>query len=383
MLITKEVEVKLHNKIIKHYENLEYDIPKKLDKRNRIVVDTDIKIIVKVNDLTNSSIVPVQCLCDYCLEEGIETIVNKTWRDYRKSREFIQKDCCEKCTPKKYKESCLKKYNVENTFQLDEIKNKIIITSLEKYGETSFAKTKEYDKKARETRLKRHGVEYSIHDPISLEKMHNTMLDKYGKKYYAQTEECKEKIKITNLNRYGKEYISQVDEFKNKIENTMLDRYGVKRYVQSEDFKLKFSKENSPKWKGGISTIQEYLRKRIENWKIDSLAFNNYKCNLTGRKDNLIIHHVYSFSNIVFETLNELKIDIYDSINKYTEEQLKLIVNKCLELHYKYGFGVCLTKNIHDLFHKLYRKGSNTPEQFEEFTQRYYKGEFNNLLFAI
>jgi len=132
MLITKEVEVKLHNKIIKHYENLEYDIPKKLDKRNRIVVDTDIKIIVKVNDLTNSSIVPVQCLCDYCLEEGIETIVNKTWRDYRKSREFIQKDCCEKCTPKKYKESCLKKYNVENTFQLDEIKNKIIITSLEK-----------------------------------------------------------------------------------------------------------------------------------------------------------------------------------------------------------------------------------------------------------
>ena len=49
MLITKEVKVKLHNKTVKHYDNLGYDIPKKIDKRNRIVIDTDIKINVKVN----------------------------------------------------------------------------------------------------------------------------------------------------------------------------------------------------------------------------------------------------------------------------------------------------------------------------------------------
>jgi len=210
--------------------------------------------------------------------------------------------------------------------------------------------------------------------------MHNTMLDKYDKEYYAQTEECKEKIKITNLDRYGKEYISQVEEFKNKSEITMLDRYGVKRYAQSEDFKLKFSGENSPNWKGGISTIQEYLRHRIDDWKNDSLKINNYKCSLTGKKGNLIIHHVYSFSNIVFETLNELRMDIFNSINKYTEEQLKRIEDKCLELHYKHGLGVCLKKEIHDLFHKEYGRGQNTPQQFQEFTQRYNNGEFTSLL---
>ena len=46
---------------------------------------------------------------------------------------------------------------------------------------------------------------------------------------------------------------------------------------------------------------------------------------------------------------------------------MKLIEEKCLELHYKYGLGVCVTSEVHDLFHDIFGKGNNTYEQWSNF----------------
>jgi hypothetical protein len=132
---------------------------------------------------------------------------------------------------------------------------------------------------------------------------------------------------------------------------------------------LKLKKENSPSWKGGITPLHNYLRDKINKWKQDSFKKYNYRCDITGVNKNLIIHHFYNFSDILKETMGSLELPIYEQINKYTDTdiELKLIENKCLELHYKYGLGVCLCKEIHDEFHKIYGKYNNSIEQYEEF----------------
>jgi hypothetical protein len=126
-----------------------------------------------------------------------------------------------------------------------------------------------------------------------------------------------------------------------------------------------------------LSPLKLYLRHNLTSWKRDSMSNCNYKCVITEQpfRD---IHHLYSFDNIVKETMNEINLPIYEIIEFYSDDELNLIKEKCLELHYKYGFGVCITRELHKLFHNIYGKKNNTDKQFFEFTQRYKNGEFDN-----
>lgn len=139
--------------------------------------------------------------------------------------------------------------------------------------------------------------------------------------------------------------------------------------------------EKSTRWKGGITPLHQYLRGYIIDWKKESIIYGNYKCAITGDKFG-IIHHLYPFSKIIVETLNELNFPLYEQINLYSDYELESIKQKCLHLHYKYGYGILLRSDIHDLFHQIYTKNNNTPQQFEEFVQRYYNGEFKEAVSA-
>lgn len=136
--------------------------------------------------------------------------------------------------------------------------------------------------------------------------------------------------------------------------------------------------EGSPVWKGGISSLNAYLREFIKEWKKKSMENCNYKCVITGDKFD-VIHHLYSFNKILQEILIELNMPIYSTINEYTTEELELLQIKIEQKHKEYPLGVCLSKNIHNLYHRLYGD-DNTPEQFEEFKDRYNNGEFDEIL---
>ena len=143
-------------------------------------------------------------------------------------------------------------------------------------------------------------------------------------------------------------------------------------------FNLKKCGELSSSWKGGITPLHNHLRSVISLWKIESLKATNYKCSITGLGGKLEIHHIHSFSDILQETMLSLDLQIKINISEYTLEELKLIEDTCLKLHYKYGLGTPLLKDIHILFHYIYgQDGSTTIQEFEEFRNRYNSGEFN------
>jgi hypothetical protein len=133
--------------------------------------------------------------------------------------------------------------------------------------------------------------------------------------------------------------------------------------------------ENHPNWNGGITELTHYIRGYLEQWREDSMKICRYKCVITGRPFTHI-HHLYGFGMILEETLKALNMPSYENISKYSSQELKDIVDKCIEIHYKYPLGVCLCKELHVLFHNIYGRKNNIPEQFEEFKQRYYRGEF-------
>ena len=134
--------------------------------------------------------------------------------------------------------------------------------------------------------------------------------------------------------------------------------------------------ELNTEWKGGISSLNIYLREYITIWKKDSMANCNYKCVITGKKFNAI-HHLYSFNKILKETLEELDLPIHKEINDYTNNEMNLIKEIIIKKHTEYPLGICLCKEVHALYHKIYGRNDNTPEQFDEFKVRYNNGEFN------
>lgn len=123
------------------------------------------------------------------------------------------------------------------------------------------------------------------------------------------------------------------------------------------------------KWKGGISSLNNYMRDRLRNWITESMAKFDYKCALTSTSRNIEVHHFYNFSNILEESLTNLKLINSKTgiIGDYSENELKLINDECIKLHYQYGFGIPVNKKIHKLFHELYGRKNNTKEQFIEF----------------
>ncbi len=144
--------------------------------------------------------------------------------------------------------------------------------------------------------------------------------------------------------------------------------------------KEKISGENHYLWKGGISPLHNYLRYKINDWKRDSLKQYNFCCGITGiQSNNLVVHHMYGFNLILDEVLFELNLDIRKEINLYSDKELLLIENLLVKKHYEYGLGIPLLPYIHDIYHKIYGRGNNTCEEFNEFKIDYLNGKYNYL----
>jgi hypothetical protein len=124
--------------------------------------------------------------------------------------------------------------------------------------------------------------------------------------------------------------------------------------------------ETHQSWKGGLTPLVYYLRNHIRHWKDESMAACGYRCVITSKYFN-VIHHLYSFNSILKEVVEKFDILIRASVEEYEQEELDFIREKFLKAHSSYGYGVCLTEELHKEFHRRYGIKGFTPENFYEF----------------
>lgn len=125
--------------------------------------------------------------------------------------------------------------------------------------------------------------------------------------------------------------------------------------------------------------IYDFLRKNNSFWKEESMKHCKYRCVLTNNRFD-DIHHIYSFNLIISEVIEALNLDLTKSIDDFSKEELQQILEFFRHIQNKYPLGVCLSKDIHILFHNLYGYGNTTVFEWNEFVFNYKNNKYNHLI---
>ena len=311
MIITKEVEIKLRGRNIKHFKNKGYDISKN-------------EIIVKVEDLMKKSHVKILVKCGKCGDEN-----NIEFHSYNSPY------LCKKCAPNiKMKKSKLEKYGYEsyvnpekckktkmeryNTLDMsDRIKDAVQY----KYGVDNVFQLEEVKEKIKNTIMEKYGVYHISQNEEIKNKKEKTFNDKYGGTLFG-SDIMKEKINKTIMEKYGVEYISQNEEIKLKKIKTSIENYGLPYYVMTDQYKINngilLDKDIINKWvlyKRGSRRLFEKIRHHIfEDWNGYDYYDNEYikdylNLNYNDKRYPTIDHKISVFQgfidNITIEEINK------------------------------------------------------------------------------
>ena len=179
------------------------------------------------------------------------------------------------------------------------------------------------------------------------------------------------------------------EDFRQMQTNKMKDKWKDEtfRHYQSTKGEIVTGNKN-PNYKGGITQIENHLKNMMEvkQWFKNSKKEVDYTCQLTGKRGvKLHTHHLKSFNTIVKEGHIFNNIQIKEIVSDYTEEELTLLEEYVKSWHMDTKNAIVLCEKVHKLFHRTkedggYGKRNNTPEQFEEFKERYLAGEFDDVL---
>lgn len=131
--------------------------------------------------------------------------------------------------------------------------------------------------------------------------------------------------------------------------------------------------------KDGYKNLALFMRARLATWKNEVRELNSYTCCISGCRSDIIVHHCRSFNILFEETIDILNFPIYEKFDMYNDEGLITFVDTFIKLQEYYGEYVCVTKNLHVLFHKEYGYGNNTMEQWIEFSNKYKNGYYKHV----
>jgi len=189
-----------------------------------------------LNILENFENIKVNCnikLTSKCVNENCNNFFNKKFHILYKTKVFT----CKKCTwidgDKKHKQTLLNKYGTENMWDVEEIKNKKILTCLNKYGVNNVAQNLDIINKIKKTKIniKKSNI---VSSPIIDKKQE--LFKKYGTDNYRSSDYIKNKIKQTVLERYGVDHISKSKEIQATKRENCINKYGVEFSIQHPEF---------------------------------------------------------------------------------------------------------------------------------------------------
>lgn len=237
MLVSKYVIINWNSRNKNKYESLGYTY-------------TGMKtpIEVKIENITNGSLVDVILKCDYCGKN-----FNRRWNYYIKTHETSEKDSCTNCYSSKSKDTNMIKYGVSSVMMVKRFKDKGIKTNIKKYG------------------VKNVFMNESIKSKII-----KANIKKYGVKSYTQTQEYKEKTKKTNLSKYG-----------------------VESHMKLEEYKEMLRGKSSRVWKGGKHDERwDRLQPKYKKWRMSVFSRDNFICvNCNIKKEYLEAHHINNWKD--------------------------------------------------------------------------------------
>jgi hypothetical protein len=253
MIINKNVIVKPNNHSINHYLGKGYNARCRKE------------ILVKVEDLTLSSMVKVNCKCDECGK-----ITNIRYQDYIK---------------------CINKYYfyVCNKCKFEKIK----ITNKEKYGNENYINVE----KIKETMNFLYDCDSPLQNKNIKKKKEKTCIKKYGFKTASKNKKVKEKIRNSHIKIFENDDLK--NEIINKRKKTCMKKYGFDNYTKTENYKIKTEETCMRKYGfKHTGSVPRFILKRrltrIKNNNIERTNFYLYKrkvLNITRKNFKILIEN--------------------------------------------------------------------------------------------
>lgn len=127
-----------------------------------------------------------------------------------------------------------------------------------------------------------------------------------------------------------------------------------------------------------LTNIDEYIRSNNTEWKTKTLIKCN-RCCIFSKSKNIDIHHIYPFHKILYEVFEELGYDIKKEY-QLSDAQIQIICDSFYKKQNAYGYGVCIDKNIHQLFHSVYGYKLFTTENWYKFQEDLLNGVYDKEL---
>jgi len=277
-----------------------------------------------------------------CVTSGCEGVFCKSFREFFENGTYYCRSCLKKVADIKRKQTCLKKYGVQNIMNLDETKDKIKDTSLEKYGLEFPFQSETVKNKIKTTNIERYGYKNPMQNKAVKEKYNKTCLEKYGVEHILQSDVFKEKYKSIILDRFGVENPSQNETIKQKKITTCLQNYGVEYPSQNIEVNNR-KKETSFKNYGVEHPMQSpaVLEKNIKNnYKTKPYIFPSGKViqiqgDETYALDELIYVEQIDENNIITGTGNVPTIWYIGIDGKKHRHYVDIFIptqNRCIEV---------------------------------------------------